>query len=86
MFLLVIAMYFIPTIVASYQKSPQFSSVFVVNFFLGWTIVGWVVALAWALKKEPKPVQVFVAGVYCSRCGKTLPISSQFCTYCGSHV
>ncbi len=44
------ALYFLPSIVA--RKKPQFASVAVLNFFLGWTFVGWVVALAWAVRNE----------------------------------
>lgn len=39
--------YFIPSMVAS--GKPQNDSVFVLNLFLGWTFLGWVVALAWAV-------------------------------------
>jgi hypothetical protein len=48
--------YFAPSWVA--RKKSTFSSIFVVNLFLGWTFVGWVVALAWALKNDPKPMPV----------------------------
>lgn len=27
------------------------AAIFVVNLFLGWTLIGWVVALAWAVTK-----------------------------------
>jgi T4 superinfection immunity protein len=41
--------YWIPTIVAFVRKHPSRFGVFAVNFFFGWTFVGWVVSLAWAL-------------------------------------
>jgi hypothetical protein len=41
--------YFIPSMVASHRKHPQFAPIFVVNLMLGWTYVGYVVALAWAV-------------------------------------
>jgi hypothetical protein len=28
--------------------------IFLLNLFLGWTVVGWVVALIWAITSEPK--------------------------------
>ena len=40
--------YFVPTFVAMYRSMPNKGSVIVVNVFLGWTFVGWVVALAMA--------------------------------------
>jgi len=48
--LLCAALYFIPTIVGWGHRNG--ASVAVVNVFLGWTFVGWVVALAMAVKKE----------------------------------
>jgi hypothetical protein len=40
--------YFIPTIVAISRNMHNKGSVIVVNVFLGWTLIGWVVALAMA--------------------------------------
>ena len=45
-----IGLYFLPTIVAIARKVTNQGSVFVINFFLGWTFVGWVVALAMACR------------------------------------
>ena len=46
--------YFLPTIVAERKKKTNLNSIFVVNFFLGWTLLGWVIALAWALATDKK--------------------------------
>lgn len=43
---IVAAMYFLPTIVAFLRSAPNKVSVLIVNLFLGWTFIGWVVALA----------------------------------------
>lgn len=40
--------YFAPTIVAWGRKNHT-ASIFVLNLFLGWTVVAWIVALAMAL-------------------------------------
>ena len=45
-------LYFLPAVIA--RKKPNASSVFVINLFLGWTLIGWVVALAMAVA-DPKP-------------------------------
>jgi hypothetical protein len=48
--------YFLPTYVARSRNIGSASNgVLVVNLFLGWTILGWVVALAWAASATPKP-------------------------------
>ena len=38
--------YFLPTIVAGARAHPNMGPIAVINTFLGWTFVGWVVALA----------------------------------------
>lgn len=42
--------YFIPCFVAAYRNHPNGAPIAVVNLFLGWTLIGWVVALAWSVK------------------------------------
>ena len=51
--LILIGLYFLPTIVAFYRKVPNSGSVFVINLFLGWTFIAWVVALAMAVRSRP---------------------------------
>ena len=53
--LVIIAVYFIPAIIAWSRPAPRRGTVTMVNLFLGWTIVGWIVALAMAMR-GPRPV------------------------------
>lgn len=46
--LILFAAYFLPWILAASRSHPQVAPIFIVNMFLGWTLLGWVVALAWA--------------------------------------
>lgn len=50
--LVIVLAYFIPTAVAFGRGVPNKGSVMVVNVFLGWTVVGWVVALAMAARSR----------------------------------
>lgn len=50
--MMLIAAYFAPTIVAIASDHKNTASISVVNVLLGWTLIGWVVALAWAFKKD----------------------------------
>ena len=53
--LIVVALvYFLPTLVAWNRHVPSAGSVFVLNLFLGWTLIGWVVALAMASRTVPE--------------------------------
>jgi hypothetical protein len=42
----------VPTIVASNRKHPQVGAICALNILLGWSFLGWVVALVWALIKS----------------------------------
>lgn len=59
---LLLMLYFIPAIVAGCRYHRQTMAIFVLNLFLGWTLVGWVGALVWACTsdvKSPPPRQFF---------------------------
>src|ERR1022692_2699505 len=43
-----LVVYFLPTIVAARRAHPQLPAICVLDVFLGWTVVGWVIALVWA--------------------------------------
>lgn len=47
-FIILCLVYFFPYMWALHQKHKNATGIFVLNFFLGWTFVGWVVALIWA--------------------------------------
>lgn len=49
-FLVVLVLYFLPSIVALARKVTHQGSVVVINVFLGWTFIGWVIALAMACR------------------------------------
>ena len=57
-------MYWLPTIIAVLRRTPFALRVAAVNFFLGWTIIGWFVALIMALAAVPatQRVTVYVDG------------------------
>lgn len=54
--ILILLAYFVPTVVAFVRGVPNKGSVLVINLFLGWTLVGWVVSLAMAARSnQPRP-------------------------------
>jgi hypothetical protein len=44
-----IALYFVPTIIAVLRKHRNTGAIVALNALLGWTMIGWVLALVWAL-------------------------------------
>ncbi len=59
--LLIVALvlYFLPTVVASCRAHHNAGAIFALNLLLGWTFLGWVLALVWACTavKKPEPVK-----------------------------
>lgn len=45
---MLVIVYFIPSVIAGCRHHHQLGAIVVVNLLLGWTFIGWVVALAMA--------------------------------------
>ena len=50
---LIVVIYCLPWLVAEQRHHPNSGSIAVINLFLGWTFLGWVVALAMACSAVP---------------------------------
>lgn len=74
--LVIAAAYFLPLIVAILRKVPNVGSVAVVNFFLGWTFIGWVVAMAMACRSADRGVIVHQYGASASFVAPHQPVQS----------
>ncbi|PKK89752.1 MAG: superinfection immunity protein [Candidatus Wallbacteria bacterium HGW-Wallbacteria-1] len=51
--------YFLPSMLA-WGKS-RFTTIFLVNLIFGGTVIGWIVALIWAMGAEKRPAQIEAA-------------------------
>jgi hypothetical protein len=54
-FILIVAAimsYFIPTIIAVQDKKKNKTAIITLNVLTGWTFIGWVIALVWAVTKD----------------------------------
>ena len=47
-----IALYFLPTVVAVVRRHHNGNSIAVLNLVAGWTFIGWVVALVWSVSAK----------------------------------
>jgi Na+/H+-dicarboxylate symporter len=59
LFILAIVFYFLPSVIAGIRSAKNGGWIFLVNLFLGWTVLGWFAALIWAVVEKPvelKPV------------------------------
>ena len=64
-------LYFLPSLIGRDKKDAL--GIFLVNFLLGWTLIGWVGALVWAFT-NPSPTAMAAKQSACSP-GRTAPLS-----------
>jgi Superinfection immunity protein len=80
-----LAIYFIPTLVAFERLRRNRGAIFVLNLFLGWTLVGWVAALVWAWMN---PVTAMApleteGRAPCPHCREQIIVTARLCRFCG---
>lgn len=59
--LFLFVLYWLPTLIAIVRQTPSALGVAMLNFFLGWTVIGWIMALVWALAAPPRIIVVMEA-------------------------
>ena len=90
-------LYFLPAFLA--RNKSNFTSILLLNLLAGWTFIGWIIALVWALSTDPQQRRVAPAPqpmttgapqapagttFFCTSCGKSLPAGARFCNSCGA--
>ena len=49
--ILIFVLYFLPFLIAALRQHKNILAIFLLNFTLGWTFLGWVLALIWSVMK-----------------------------------
>ena len=85
--LLATLLYFLPAILG--RNKADFTGILLLNLLLGWTVVGWFVALIWACASDSVAPVRYVpvsSGRFCSSCGALGPTGARYCGSCGRAV
>ena len=87
-------LYFLPAFLA--RNKPDFTSILILNILAGWTFIGWIIALVWALssgrqqqvaapaQSTASPQPPTAGSFFCTSCGKPCPAGARFCSSCGA--
>ena len=83
--LVMLAVYFVPAMVAASRKHNNLTAIFALNLLLGWTVLGWVAAIVWALtgnitNRGPTPQ----THVRCPDCRELILVGARKCKHCGT--
>jgi hypothetical protein len=85
------ALYLLPTFEAWRNKQSNLMSIALVNIFLGWSLIGWVVAIVWAFKKPEavvveRPIELEPVAVTRLQPRAVPEIKTKTCPFCAEDV
>lgn len=83
--IILVGVYFIPALIATKRDHPQKSAILIINILLGWTFLGWVIALVWAILKQEPNIEK-LSNKICFRCGNISNSKAEFCIKCGNNL
>lgn len=91
-----LALYVLPTWIAYVRKHQNLVAVGILNVALGWTLLGWIAALVWAVMntqtRNPNlgPAQTSTGQLDdtrpCPECAEPIKRAARRCKHCGSNV
>lgn len=67
--------YFIPTAISKQRDTEHDGMIFFINLVFGWTVLGWIAALIWAIVEKPKVHE-------CPSCKSPVAVAAEICPQC----
>ena len=77
--IILLAVYFLPTLIAYNRKHKSRAGVALLNLLFGWTLLGWIVCFVWACAGEPAPGDTKT----CPACAEIVKAAANVCRFCG---
>ena len=77
--------YLVPSFIAIVRRRSNLQTIIAVNLLLGWTVVGWAMALMWSMADRDRRTYKWSSSGRqpCPSCGHSLRRGARRCRYCG---
>lgn len=85
-FLIAVGLYFTPAIIAAVRSHQSENAIGLLNFFLGWTVLGWLVALIWASSSITKTPEQKGWTATCFACQSSIHPRASVCPSCRTEL
>ena len=87
------ALYFLPSIITINRDHRHWLAIQILNLLLGWTVVGWVIALVWSLMDQPTQKPEIISDpspaaerIPCPECAELILPVAKKCRHCGAEL
>jgi len=86
--IVVLALYFLPTIVGANRRAPRFGTILLINLFFGWSLLPWIFAMWMAFRSDPvRPIGAMPQAPRLAQAGNSASnnaaLNGRRCTKCG---